>query len=311
MIHAELQDRYALEGELGRGGMATVFLVRDRKHDRQVALKVLDPELTSTVGPRRFKREIRFTARLQHAHILPLLDSGVAGHLLYYVTPYVKGETLRERIARGGPLPLEEAIRIAMDVAAALDYAHRQGIVHRDIKPENILLSDQQAMVTDFGIARAMSPEGDPGITATGGVVGTLAYMSPEQAVGSRKVDGRADVYSLACVLYEMLVGRPPFVDATTEGVLRKHLYETPPPIEGARPDVPAPIRRALAAALAKAPASRTRTAAEFARALGATDAPAGRLRASLSGGGVWRLAPVAALLLALAALAAWRACAA
>jgi eukaryotic-like serine/threonine-protein kinase len=202
-----LRSRYTFEHELGRGGMATVYLARDVKHDRFVALKVLHPELSAALGPARFLREIQVIARLQHPHILPLIDSGEANGLVYYLMPYVEGESLRDRLRREKQLPLEDALRIAREVALALDYAHRHGVVHRDIKPENILLSDNQALVADFGVARAVEAAGQDRLTETGLSVGTPSYMSPEQAAGERDLDGRTDIYSLGCVLYEMSVG--------------------------------------------------------------------------------------------------------
>src|SRR2546429_3763323 len=207
---AALADHYAIERELGHGGMAIVYLARDVKHDRPVALKVLRPELAASVGAERFLREIQVRAHLTHPNILPLLDSGRADDLLYYVTPYVEGESLRSRLDRERQLPVAEAVRLAASVAGALDYAHRHQIVHRDIKPENILLEDGQAVVADFGIARALHAAENAKLTETGVAVGTVAYMSPEQATGE-EFDGRSDIYSLGCVLYEMLAGEPPF----------------------------------------------------------------------------------------------------
>src|SRR5207302_998609 len=204
-VRASLAGRYTIERELGRGGMATVYLARDLKHDRPVALKVLHSELAASVGAERFLREIQITAHLTHPNILPLLDSGRADEFLYYVTPYVEGESLRSRLERERQLPVDEAVRLAAAVAGALDYAHRHQIIHRDIKPENILLEDGQAVVADFGIARAIHAAEGEQVTETGLAVGTAAYMSPEQAAGEGALDGRSDIYSLACVLYEML----------------------------------------------------------------------------------------------------------
>ena len=267
IIHSELADRYTLEGELGRGGMATVFLARDRKHDRRVALKVIHPELVHGIGPKRFEREIRITSSLQHPHIVPLLDSGVAGDLPYYVAPYIEGESLRDRLRRGR-LSIDEALRFASDVASALDYAHRIGIVHRDVKPANILISDGQAIVADFGIARAISGSDETTLTATGTTVGTLAYMSPEQVTGKKDLDGRADLYSLACVLYETIAGRPPFVPSTSENLLKSHMFETPAALTTLRPEVPKSVERAVSQALEKLPENRQRSVADFASAL-------------------------------------------
>src|SRR5881398_3244428 len=210
-LQAALADRYTIERELGRGGMATVYLAQDRKHHRQVGIKVLKPELAAALGPERFLREIETAARLNHPHILPLHDSGEATGLLYYVMPYVEGETLRNRLDRAGQLPVAEAVQIVREVADALSHAHSHDVVHRDIKPENILLEAGHAVVADFGIARAITAAGGEQLTATGLAVGTPAYMSPEQAAGDSVLDGRSDVYALGCVLYEMLAGEPPF----------------------------------------------------------------------------------------------------
>src|SRR5881275_2004499 len=203
-LQSALADRYTIERELGRGGMATVYLAQDRKHHRQVAIKVLKPELAAALGPERFLREIELAARLNHPHILALHDSGQAGGFLYYVMPYMEGESLRDRLEQEGQLPLEEALRITREVASALSYAHGHDVVHRDIKPENILLSGGEAVVADFGIARAITQAAGTRLTETGIPVGTPQYMSPEQASGGGPIDGRSDVYSLACVLYEM-----------------------------------------------------------------------------------------------------------
>ncbi len=267
-LRSALADRYRFERELGRGGMATVFLAEDLKHHRRVAIKVLHTELTAILGPERFLREIEIGARLQHPHILTLLDSGEAGGLLYYVMPYVEGESLRERLDREKQLPMDEALRLAREVADALDYAHRQGVVHRDIKPENILLEAGHGVVADFGIARAVRAAGGARLTETGSVLGTPAYMSPEQVIGGRDLDGRSDVYSLACVLYEMLAGVPPFAGATGETLAHQHLSAIPQPITSARSAVPEATARALAKALAKTPADRFGTASQFAEAL-------------------------------------------
>ncbi len=262
-----LRDRYVVERELGRGGMATVYLARDLKHDRPVALKVLHPELGLSLGAERFEREIRLAAQLQHPHILPLFDSGEAQGRLWYTMPYVEGESLRERLRREGPLPLSEALRIAREVALALDYAHRHGVIHRDIKPENILLSEGQALVADFGVARALSGAGGERLTETGLALGTAAYMSPEQAAGQRALDGRSDIYSLGCVLYEMLAGEPPFTGPTPQAVIAKRFTE-PVPHLGAVRDVPPALEQVLARALARTPADRFGSAAEFGTAL-------------------------------------------
>jgi TolB-like protein/tRNA A-37 threonylcarbamoyl transferase component Bud32 len=262
-----LRDRYVLERELGRGGMATVYLARDVKHDRLVALKVLHPELAAVLGPDRFLREIKLAARLQHPHILSVHDSGEASGRLWFTMPYVEGESLRDRLKRGGQLPVDDAVQITREAAQALDYAHQHGVIHRDIKPENILLTkDGNVLVADFGIARALGPEEQ--LTATGLSVGTPAYMSPEQAAGERTVDARTDVYSLACVLYEMLAGEPPFTGPTAQAIIAKRFSTTATPIRVVRPDVPEQIEQAITTALARTPAGRFPSTGEFALAL-------------------------------------------
>jgi len=273
-LRVPLADRYWIERELGRGGMATVFLAEDLKHHRRVAIKVLDPELAAAIGPERFLREIEVAARLQHPHIVPLLDSGDAGGLLYYVMPYVADESLRERLLRERQLPVEDALRLGAEVASALDYAHRHKVVHRDIKPENILLLDGQAVVADFGIARAIAVAGGAKLTTTGTTVGTPLYMSPEQAMGSAELDARSDLYSLACVLYEMLAGQPPFTGATVESLVHQHLSVEPRAVSTLRTTVPQEVDRAIAKALAKAAADRFGTASEFAAAIATRPAP-------------------------------------
>jgi TolB-like protein/Tfp pilus assembly protein PilF/tRNA A-37 threonylcarbamoyl transferase component Bud32 len=278
-LQSALTDRYGIEREIGRGGMATVYLAEDLKHHRSVALKVLHPELAAVLGPERFLREIELCARLTHPHILPLHDSGEAGGSLYYVMPYVEGESLRERLTREKQLPVDDALRITREVADALDYAHSHGVLHRDIKPENILLEAGHAVVADFGIARAIDHASGEKLTETGVTLGTPAYMSPEQAAGEKDLDGRSDVYSLACVLYEMLAGQPPFTGPTIESVVHQHLSAEPRPVTVLRAAVPAAVDRALVRVLAKTPADRFRTAAEFAAAL----APGGE-RAEVAG---------------------------
>jgi serine/threonine-protein kinase len=264
----DLSDRYRLERELGQGGMATVYLARDLKHDRNVALKVLKPELGAALGAERFLAEIRTTANLRHPHILPLYDSGAAAEVLYYVMPFVEGETLRDRLEREKQLPLDDALQIAREVADALSYAHSRGVIHRDIKPENILLESGHAVVADFGIARAVSAAGGDRLTETGLSVGTPTYMSPEQATGSAELDGRSDLYALACVLYEMLAGQPPFSGPTAESLVRQHIMVEAPPVTNLRPAVPAGIAAALQRALAKTPADRFNPVAQFAETL-------------------------------------------
>jgi eukaryotic-like serine/threonine-protein kinase len=261
------------EKELGRGGMATVYLAQDLRHKRRVALKVLHPDLSHSLGADRFLREIETAAGLTHPHILPLHDSGEAAGFLYYVMPYVEGESLRDRLLRETQLPIDDALRIAREVADALAYAHRQGIVHRDIKPENILLSGGHALVADFGIARALGQFGGERLTQTGMAVGTPAYMSPEQASGSQ-VDGRTDVYALGCVLYEMLAGEPPYTGPTAQAITVKRLTDPVPAVRRLRPMVPATVERTVLSALAPVPADRWAGAHEFAEALADGGAP-------------------------------------
>ena len=270
VLRAALADRYRIEHELGRGGMATVYLAHDLRHDRPVALKVLRPELAAVLGPERFLRETKLTARLQHPHILPLFDSGEANGQLWYVMPYVAGESLRARLARERQLPLDDALRITCNVLAALSYAHSQGVVHRDIKPENILLEGEEAVVADFGVARAVDAAADERLTETGFALGTPAYMSPEQATGERALDGRSDLYAVGCVLYEMLAGEPPFTGPTAQAILAKRFSAPIPSVRTARERVPERTDQAINRALARAPADRFATAAEFARALSA-----------------------------------------
>src|SRR2546426_1303323 len=280
VLRDALADRYAVERELGRGGMATVFLAEDLKHRRPVAIKVLHAELAAAVGADRFLREIEVAARLQHPHILPLYDSGTAGGFLYYVMPYVEGESLRDRLQREKQLSLEDTLRIAGEVAGALAYAHSHGVVHRDIKPENVMLSGGTAVVTDFGIARAVTAAGDARqLTQTGTVIGTPAYMSPEQATGSAEIDGRSDQYSLACVVYEMLVGEPPFTGPTAQAVMARHSLDLVSPPSIVRASIPDAVEDALLRALAKTPADRFPTAALFAEALARPSAATGPMR--------------------------------
>ena len=261
-------DRYAIEGEIGRGGMATVYLARDLRHNRNVALKVLDPELGAVLGAARFLSEIQVTANLHHPNLLPLFDSGDAGGLLFYVMPYVEGETLRHRINREKQLPVDEAIRIATAIANALEYAHGHGVIHRDLKPENILLQHGQPVVADFGIALAVSNAGGARVTQTGLSLGTPQYMSPEQATGDRSIDGRTDIYSLAAVLYEMLTGEPPHTGTTAQAIVAKLMTEDARPLTVLRRSVPLHVDAAVRHALEKLPADRFATAREFAAAL-------------------------------------------
>jgi serine/threonine-protein kinase len=267
-LASALAGRYAVEREIGAGGMATVYLARDLRHGRHVAVKVLNPELGAVLGADRFLAEIRTTANLQHPHLLPLFDSGQADGLLYYVMPYVGGDSLRDRLDREKQLSVEEALRIAVAVAGALDYAHERGVIHRDLKPENILLQAGQPVIADFGIALAVSNAGGARITQTGLSLGTPAYMSPEQATGDRAIDGRTDVYSLAAVLHEMLAGDPPHVASTAQAIIAKVLTERAPSVRMARPSVPEHVAVSIERALEKLPADRFATAGEFADAL-------------------------------------------
>jgi serine/threonine protein kinase/Flp pilus assembly protein TadD len=267
-LEKALAGEYKVERELGRGGMATVYLAHDLKHDREVALKVLHPELSSSLGPDRFLREIKVAARLNHPHILPLHDSGESDGFLYYVMPYVEGESLRARLNRVGRLPLDEALYLARGVAGALDYAHRQRVIHRDIKPENIMLHEGEAMVMDFGIAKAVSVAAGDTLTQMGMMVGTPAYVSPEQAAGEAEIDGRSDQYSLACMLYEILTGKKAFEGATTQAVLSKRFTDAVPSLKKIDQTVPDEIDEAVTKALSKEPRERFNTASEFAKAL-------------------------------------------
>jgi eukaryotic-like serine/threonine-protein kinase len=293
-VQAALAGRYTVERELGRGGMAIVFLGRDLKHDRPIALKVLRPELAAALGAERFLREIQLCARLRHPNILSLYDSGAADGSLYYAMPYVEGESLRQRLEREGQLPLADAIQITREVAEALGYAHSQDVVHRDIKPENILLSGNHAVVADFGIARAITAAGGTKLTETGLALGTPAYMSPEQASGDARIDGRADIYALGCVLYEMVTGNPPFTGSSAQAILARHSIDQVPPLRTVRKAVPPAMERAVLKALEKVPADRYANARELVEALTASErVPAkrgSRLRvigASVSAAGV------------------------
>ena len=263
-----LADRYTIQRELGAGGMATVYLAEDLKHDRKVAVKVLRPELAAVIGAERFLQEIKTTASLQHPHILGLIDSGGNTDQLWYVMPFVEGESLRDRLRREKQLPVDEAVRLSVEVAGALDYAHRRGVIHRDIKPENILLQDGRAMVADFGIALAASKAGGNRMTETGISLGTPQYMSPEQAMGDREVTARSDVYALGCVLYELLIGEPPFTGPTLQAIVARVMTGEPAPLAAERKTVPPHVEAAVLQALEKLPADRFASAAEFAAAL-------------------------------------------
>src|SRR5512134_3119616 len=272
-LTAALSDRYRIERELGAGGMATVYLAHDVRHDRRVALKVLRPELSAILGSQRFLAEIKTTANLQHPHILSLFDSGEAEGLVFYVMPYVEGETLRDRLKREHQLPVDDAVRIAREVADALDYAHQHGVVHRDIKPENILLHGGHALVADFGIALAASrSEGGTRMTETGMSLGTPHYMSPEQAMGEREITPKADIYALGCVLYEMLTAEPPFVGPTAQAIIARVMTEEPRSLTLQRRTIPPHVEAAVRTALEKLPADRFASAAAFASALGDRD---------------------------------------
>jgi Tol biopolymer transport system component len=316
-LAAALADRYRLDRELGQGGMATVYLADDLKHDRKVAVKVLRPELAAVIGAERFLSEIKTTANLQHPHILPLFDSGATGgqggggaegqSFLYYVMPYVEGESLRDRLSREKQLPIADAVRIASEVASALDYAHRHNVIHRDIKPENILLHDGRALVADFGIALAASKAGGTRMTETGMSLGTPTYMSPEQAMGEREITARSDVYALGAMTYEMLLGEPPFTGPTAQSIVAKVMTEKPAALTARRDRIPATVEDAVLTALEKLPADRWGSAAEFSAALAGGEA-GGR-----EGGRTSRVSaippsrlPALLALAAIAALAAW-----
>jgi tRNA A-37 threonylcarbamoyl transferase component Bud32 len=286
-LASALSDRYRLLNELGEGGMATVYLAEDLRHDRKVAVKVLRPELAAVIGAERFLSEIKTTANLQHPHILPLFDSGEADGFLFYVMPYVEGETVRDRITREKQLPVADAVRITTEVAAALDYAHRHNVIHRDIKPENILLHDGSALVADFGIALAASKAGGTRMTETGMSLGTPHYMSPEQAMGEREITATSDVYALGCVLYEMLVGEPPFTGPTAQAIIARVVTEEPRSLSLQRKTIPPQVEDAVQTALQKLPADRFASAADFLAAL------QGQGTTSMTGSGTGRPAAV------------------
>ena len=303
-----LSDRYRLDRELGAGGMATVYLAHDLKHERDVAIKVLHPDLGAALGAERFLSEIKTTAKLQHPHILPLLDSGEADGLLYYVMPFVRGETLRGRMERERQLPIADALLIAREVADALQAAHALGIVHRDIKPENILLQDGHALVADFGIALAVQQAGGQRMTQTGLSLGTPQYMSPEQAMGERAIDARSDLYALGAVTYEMLAGDPPFTGSSVQAIVAKVLSEKLTSLCLLRDTVPRRVDRAVARALAKLAADRQATVKEFGAQLaddGPDDAPAAKSGDTRHGSRV-RQAAMSGLLLIAGGAVTW-----
>lgn len=318
-LRKALRNRYRIEREIGAGGMATVYLAQDIKHDRAVALKVLRPELAATLGPDRFPREIRIVAQLSHPHILPLHDSGEANGFLYYVMPFVDGETLRARLHRDGELGVHEAVRLLAQIVDALSYAHRHGVVHRDIKPENVMLTGRHALVADFGISKAVSQSATSGnqLTTVGIALGTPTYMSPEQAMGEPDVDHRADIYAIGAVGYEMLTGRPPFAGPTAQTILAAHVTEQPRPVTERRAAVPALLNQIIMKCLAKDPSDRWQTADELLPLLEQAATPSGGMtptatrpvKATAARPGVGRrLAVGAGVLLVLAALAfgAW-----
>jgi tetratricopeptide (TPR) repeat protein/TolB-like protein len=305
-LRAALADRYELDREVGSGGMAHVYRAHDRQHDRDVAIKVLKPELAAALGTERFLREIHIAARLQHPHILPLYDSGVADGFLYYVMPYVEGETLRDLIRREKQLSLGNAIQIARDVAEALSYAHTHDVLHRDIKPANILLSGEHAVVADFGIAKAISAADEEALTGTGIAIGTPEYMSPEQGSGEQGADRRSDIYALGCVLYEMLAGQPPFTGRTAQSILARHRHDAPPSLRVVRPALPPEIEQAVETALAKVPADRFDTAQEFAEALAGATQSGTRTASRETRPGRGRITAAAAALTALAVGGIW-----
>ncbi len=310
-----LVGRYRIEHEIGRGGMATVYLAEDLKHGRPVAIKVMRPELTATLAADRFQQEIRVTAHLEHPHILGMIDSGEVDGLLYVVLPYIEGEDLQERLEREGALPVDEAVRIAKEVADALDYAHSRGVIHRDIKPSNIMLSGGHARITDFGVARAVGEAGGSKLTATGQIIGTPFYMSPEQVTGEWELDGRMDIYALGCVLYAMLTGQPPYTGTSPPEVLAGHLHRPPPSVRETQPEVTPALDTVIQRAMAKEPGQRFDTAGDFVKALKAPEtAPppsvpstARGVRAPTGTGQSKRRVTGSVIGVAVLALAAWR----
>ena len=286
-LEAALEGRYRIERKLGQGGMATVYLAVDLRHEREVALKVLVPELVSAVGSTRFLREIRIAAGLRHPHILPLLDSGDADGFLYYTMPVVRGGSLRDRLKREKQLPVDEAVFIVSEVAGALSHSHANGVIHRDIKPSNIMLDEGRAVVTDYGIALVVQSASKDRLTASGFSPGSPEYMSPEQAAGESQVDARSDIYSLGCVLFELLAGDPPFTGSIPQAILAKKLLASVPSLRVVRDSVPPHVEAAVTTALAKSPADRFRSAEEFRQAL--TGEGLGSTGASVGGADVLR----------------------
>src|SRR5262245_20520202 len=289
-----LRDRYVLEREIARGGMATVWLARDVKHDREVAVKVFRRKRSAAVSAERFLHEVRIIAQLDHPHILTLIDSGASSNFLWYVIPYVRGESLRERLWNDSRLEVKEALAITRQIAGAIDYAHRHGVIHRDIKPENVLLFEGEAMLADFGIALAVQEAGDKRLTQTGVSLGTPQYMSPEQAGGERHLSGRSDLYSLAAVLYEMLAGQPPHTGATEQEVLANLIAEQPARLRALRDAVPPEIDAAVARGLAKYPGDRFASGEEFVAALSSLQS-ANQLPSAPAGSASQMLSPAAA----------------
>ncbi|MEP7326094.1 MAG: serine/threonine-protein kinase, partial [Gemmatimonadota bacterium] len=276
-LAAALADRYQLERELGQGGMATVYLADDLRHERKVAVKVLRPELAASIGPERFLREIRIAAQLQHPHILPLLESGEAGGFLYYVMPYVDGQSLRDRLVKQGELPVHEAVKLISEIVDALSYAHGRGVVHRDVKPDNVMLSGRHALVMDFGVAKAVSEaSGRNQLTTAGVALGTPAYMAPEQAAADPHLDHRVDIYAVGVMAYELLAGRPPFVGGSPQQVLAAHVTQAPEPLSKFRPGISPGLESAIMRCLAKRPADRWQSAEELLTQLEPLTTPSG-----------------------------------
>lgn len=297
-LKSALAGVYTIERLLGSGGMAAVYLAHDIKHDRKVAIKVLRPELSEALGTKRFLREITVTARLDHPHIVSVHDSGVADGIVYYVMPYVEGESLRQRLERVGHLDLDESIQIVRDVASGLHYAHERDVIHRDIKPENVLLAAGHARVVDFGLARALNQAGGTRLTETGIAVGTPEYMSPEQCIGVTHLDARTDVYALGCLTFEMLTGRPPFSDGPAQVILMHHARKAPPRLASLRPDLPKNVARAVDRTLAKDPDARFGSVTAFVDALNESKSGSPDNKTVITVGAIAAVLVVAALVL-------------